>query len=408
MNMGMKIPYSQMTGMMAERQKAMSDASYHPPVDNSLGDWEFYFKAAGGDAEKARQMRKEDKIAEQKVPAFNFPKPITGADLRGMLRNAGQPEVDAGGTPIDDAGSYNVRHTGASIVATADTPRFGAVKFAYNPSAGQWVGYQTDQRGNSKITQQLGGSELIPPQGVPREAVQNKVEFVPQEDGSIKEVPYQTLTVTTRGGTQAPAPTPPPGGVGATAPKPPQSNDGVVGGRSLSPEQAMVTLQKGEAFSNTIDRMVGILGKMGGMEGLIARGKASVMANPDGTIKLVFANGFSPSDSDAKFAADYQSLGEDINVLRGTYQATGFRGPEAFQMLMNQRGNLLGNPKVFKETLRNSLQSVVTQLKPMRQEMEKAGRPMELTDGIVHAYTILNDGDEKKTLAALKKDGWVK
>jgi hypothetical protein len=169
----------------------------------------------------------------------------------------------------------------------------------------------------------------------------------------------------------------------------------------------METSKKTEAYSNTVDRMVGILGKMANMEPLLARGKAHIMADPSGIAKIAFSNLYTPTDSEAKFAADYASLGEDINILRGAFGATGFRSSEAFNQLMNQRGNLLGNPKVFKETLQNSLQSVISQLIPMKKAIEKSGVPMPVTDGILQAYTILNNGDEKKIVAAMKKDGWI-
>jgi hypothetical protein len=41
-------------------------------------------------------------------------------------------------------------------------------------------------------------------------------------------------------------------------------------------------------------------------------------------------------------------------------------------------------------------------------EMTPAGRPLELTDGILRAYDILYKRDNKKVTAALRKDGWIK
>jgi hypothetical protein len=43
----------------------------------------------------------------------------------------------------------------------------------------------------------------------------------------------------------------------------------------------------------------------------------------------------------------------------------------------------------------------------MKKAIEKSGVPMPVTDGILQAYTILNNGDEKKIVAAMKKDGWI-
>ena len=138
----------------------------------------------------------------------------------------------------------------------------------------------------------------------------------------------------------------------------------------------------------------------------MTRAKLSVVADPSGVTRITIGNMANLSDDEARFAADYASLGEDINVLRGVYQATGFRGPEALQVLLGQRGNLLGNPKVFQRVLTNSLQSVTSQLVPMHRELSRAGQPLPVTDGLIHAYLILAGGDSNKATKMLKRDGW--
>jgi hypothetical protein len=90
-------------------------------------------------------------------------------------------------------------------------------------------------------------------------------------------------------------------------------------------------------------------------------------------------------------------------------QATGFRGQQAFEALLGQRGNMLGNPDVFKKVLKNSMESLVQQLRPMVKTLNESGQPVgEVPDGVIRAYQIIANGDFAKAKAAMKRDGWVK
>lgn len=348
--------------------------------------------------------------------SFAMPGTISGIDAKTLA------SLDAGGQPVQDSAHYNARMMNGNWVLTPTEIKTPALKFAQNDQ-GKWVGYTMDPFTKKvSIQQDLG---LTPPQGLPTTSISHDVRVMPTPDGGFEEVPITQSTTRTRGsgGNGIAAPTPPPGTQVApttptaskatptpgTAPRTPTGN--IPGaGRSFTPEQVMQTQQKAEAYSNTIDRMTGVLDRVDdpkfNFASFLKRAKLSIASNPDGTAKLVIANTASLSDDEAKFAADYVSLGEDINVLRSIYNATGFRGPEALQLLLGQRGNLLGNPAVFKQVLGNSLQSITSQLKPIQTQLSRARQPIALTDGILKAYLRLNGNDETKAVAALKRDGW--
>jgi hypothetical protein len=145
------------------------------------------------------------------------------------------------------------------------------------------------------------------------------------------------------------------------------------------------------------------------MSSVIKRAQMKIASNPDGTMKLVVADNSKLTPDESSLAADYASLGEDVQLLRAVDQATGFRGQQAFEALLGQRGNMLGNPDVFKKVLKNSMESLVQQLRPMVKTLNESGQPVgEVPDGVIRAYQIIANGDFAKAKAAMKRDGWVK
>lgn len=206
----------------------------------------------------------------------------------------------------------------------------------------------------------------------------------------------------------APAPTAPP--ISQSVPRrtqeipaspvaPPQPQGGVTpipgAGRGLTAEQVIDQSKKAEAFSNTIDRTMGIMDAINdpsfGFNDFLKRAKIAIDSNPTTPIAVIIANMAKVSPKEAKFVADFTSLAEDINVLRSTYGATGFRGAEAFSVLLGQRGNIMGNPAIFKETLKNTLQSVVSQFEPIAQGLSRSGEFRQVTPGTIKAYAALGE-----------------
>lgn len=309
-------------------------------------------------------------------------------------------------------GHYNVRmFNGEWMVTPVEAKASGGLKFAQNDQ-GQWVGYTTDQYGKVSITQNAG---LTPPQGVPTTSV---------SDGGYAEVPITQTTTRTRPASPATAmpagieaPTPPPGqGAAPTThvPTPPTPRAGsgsarpIAGvGKSLTPNQVQNNNAAASAFDNMIERMSGVLTNVDKFSSLMTRAKIKLATDPlhEGRLTIAGAVGLTPEE--ANFAGDYLSLGEDINLLRGVFQATGFRGLEAFQTQQAQRGLLTGDIGMFKKVLSNTLKASVDQLSVLNKTMTEAGRPIRLTDGIIRAYILLNGNDPKRGEAAAKRDGWV-
>lgn len=339
-------------------------------------------------------------------------------------------------------GHYNVRmFNGEWMVTPVEAKASGGLKFAQNDQ-GQWVGYTSDQYGKIAVQQNLG---LTPPQGVPTTSVSHEVRIVPTPDGGYAEVPITQTTTRTRPATTAPAaptveaPTPPPNsGAGTTtpasaplspraatsattatpaapaAPTAPPARAGAGGartiagvGKSLTPLQLQNNHTASAAFDNMIDRLSGMLQNADKFSSLITRSKIRLSTDPQHEGRLIVTAAAAPlSQDEANFAADYLSLGEDINLIRGVFQATGFRGPEAFSTQQAQRGMLTGDFKLFKRTMQNTLKASIDQLSAINKDMTRAGQPLVITDGILRTYMLLNNNDENKALAALKRDGW--
>lgn len=350
---------------------------------------------------------------------FSVPSTVAGTEIMNLT------PTDIAGRPIDPAKHYNVRmEEGRWFATPVEAPTVGGMRFAQDQS-GQWVGYTTDRFGKINVQSNLG---LTPPVGVPTTSINQGIRIVQQPNGDWEEVPITTSTTRQRGTPSSaappiPAPAATPAAPGTPPPKPtaPVINTTpvrtgagqagqqgrVVGGRSLTPEQMLNNTNKSQAFSNMIARMTNVLEKAPMLENLITAGKIALAVDPKSPTKLLLSRYSEMTPDEAGVAGDYLSLGEDINLLRGVFQATGFRGPEAFATQQAQRGPLLGDPKVFNKVLTNSLKASIDQLKGINQQLTRAGQPVELTPAIMKAYMILNGNDENKALAEIKKDKWT-
>lgn len=376
----------------------------------------------------------------QSTPVTN----VKGADLAAQYGSTNP----SNGQPWDANGLYTILHD-----------RFGKLVNAYQTNSGvaggiQWgelngqrTGFYLDRAGQPKIVPEAGFTPLAM---LPKNESELLPRIVPQADGTFKVENVTSSNTKTIGtqtpgtqtiGTQTPAalapggvaaPTPPPNmpAPPPRAPTPPTrtntnastgigngarsagtgaGNGATVGARALTPAQVMTTSQKAEAYQNTIDRITGVLSRFDSipdMKSFVKRAGIAIQTDPNGIAKMIYANNAPLSDDEAKFASDYTSLGEDVNVLRDIYSATGFRGPEAFKALMGQRGNLLSNPKVFKGTLTNTLQSIVTQMAPLAKQLARAGQPLTITEPMALAYKMLNKGDAAKARTQALRDGW--
>jgi hypothetical protein len=370
-----------------------------------------------------------DKLATEyalKIPASMINPPqstvnnVAGSDIT--------LEKDSAGMPIDKKPGmlYSVRlnQAGEMVSATPTLNPQGTMRWAQDENQ-HWIGFTTNKSGQVTRHTDIG---LTPPQGVPLDSIEHGFKLAGQADGSTVLVPVTTVTERGRGiggstgapspSTGVPVPTAPPAPGEAPVAKPASPQASVnpggavrVGAKSLNPEQVMKASQNAEAYMRTVGRMASVLDRFGkvDMSSVIKRAQMKIASNPDGTMKLVVADNSKLTPDESSLAADYASLGEDVQLLRAVDQATGFRGQQAFEALLGQRGNMLGNPDVFKKVLKNSMESLVQQLRPMVKTLNESGQPVgEVPDGVIRAYQIIANGDFAKAKAAMKRDGWVK
>lgn len=93
------------------------------------------------------------------------------------------------------------------------------------------------------------------------------------------------------------------------------------------------------------------------VQNAIDAGRIELGMAADGTARMLAGRGVTLTDKEAKFAADFQTLMEKVNLLRIPLGAAGFRGPEGWFGLQSQKGSLAQNPQVFNGVLDNTIQS---------------------------------------------------
>jgi hypothetical protein len=351
---------------------------------------------------------------------------------------------------------YNNQIMGAYPQAT----KAGPLHWAQNEEQ-QWVGYTTDPYSGKINVVETGG--LTPPQGVPTDSINRTFKVMRMKDGSDQLVPITTTTERVKSGsatpaappptappgmapsaTAAPAPAaaatapgagpvaapsaPPTGGLPAATPQAPTAKPtkraGGLGpgvgtpiaipgaGQPMTAPEIETSRKEVGAYTNTMDRMRNILHTIQdpkfGFNSVIRRAGLTLAGNPDvpGAVKALYSTK-GMSKRDAKFVGDYASLAEDINVLRQVFKA-GFRGEEAFKVLTGQRGDLLQNPALFQVVLKNSLESVVSQMGAIYKTMGEYGHPFPDNKDIDDAYGLLEDNDTERMLQKMKLHGFIR
>jgi hypothetical protein len=168
-----------------------------------------------------------------------------------------------------------------------------------------------------------------------------------------------------------------------------------VGGRSfpktLTNEQVIKGQQQLGQYNIAIDRMSNILKNVHLLDSMIDAGKLELQLDSSGLIRALINRTVPLTPAEAQFAGDFQTMMEDINLLRGPLGAMGFRGPEAFAALQKQRGQLLANPAITRQVLANSLKALRAQQHPLDSNPQiKSGTPTETpatpSSGATHRY----------------------
>lgn len=178
---------------------------------------------------------------------------------------------------------------------------------------------------------------------------------------------------------------------GAGIPAPSGGTHVPVGGRifskPLTPEQTLHVQQNAKQVNTTINRAESILKQSSLLDSLLESGKLKLGTDTHGDLTALATRALNLSPEESKFIADFNSLVENVNLLRGPLGATGFRGPEAFAALQAQIGNLLKNPAITRDTLRNFIEELNNQLKPTAPYLPKGERPGAAPpSGVTHRF----------------------
>jgi hypothetical protein len=143
--------------------------------------------------------------------------------------------------------------------------------------------------------------------------------------------------------------------------------DIVLGPKGLSPAQQAAAASQLATIDATVNIIERMMPNLGILDSAIDAGKIAIATDP-GTGELLLSRLASLTPDEQKFAGDFASLMEHINVLRAPLGATGFRSRESFEALQAQRGRLLANPGVTRQTLGNTL-TILRQLQSLKRKM---------------------------------------
>jgi hypothetical protein len=371
-----------------------------------------------------------------------MPKPLAGT-VPGSALIAGGIQADSLGNPVEKETQYHAMtnpQNPSEIVGAfpaSERAQWGGRVWYKDADTGEFAMAIYNQQGN-KILNVIKG--VLPPPGYLEHTIQT-VSFVPQADGSTIAVPKPTTrrpVLPSSGGpktgnipsaegrpaTATTRPPPPPTGESGVKsaiqaePQPaakgtrgyqggPVKAGTVVGGRPL-PELSRERMDASKAaFDNTIDLVHNILPKLNVLNSLISAGKIAMAVSPTSKLLQVTSRLNDMSPEEVQVAADFQSLAEHINTLRGPLGATGFRGPEAFGALQAQRGNLLANPAITKRVLETSMKALLGQKSAIQREFARTGtHTMELTRDIAEQYYDAAGGNPESARKLAERDGW--
>lgn len=218
----------------------------------------------------------------------------------------------------------------------------------------------TQKTANGQVVQNVpGGAQVAPPvpgpaatsTGVPAETKPTPGPPVPRTATPSTPLPKAPVSASARAG----APVSIPGA-----------------GRAFTPKETEDNYKQYQALATTADRVQQVLQNADLFKSLSSSGKIQLAMSPSGTLQVV-SRYSQMNDRERHVAALLTSLKEDINTLRGVYQATGFRGPEAFAALTALAGKPLGDPGVTVDLLKQTLESLNTQRSVIEQALTSHG-----------------------------------
>jgi hypothetical protein len=140
----------------------------------------------------------------------------------------------------------------------------------------------------------------------------------------------------------------------------------------LSPQEHLKIMQNQGQLNLAIPRAKYLHDHADLISSLIDSGKLAFSIGADGTLQASIGKNMTLTPEESTFAANFQNMSEDINLLRAPLGATGFRSEQAFEALQAQRGRLAQNPDVFKKVMEGTIASL-TNLSDTNKEALQGG-----------------------------------
>jgi len=204
----------------------------------------------------------------------------------------------------------------------------------------------------------------------------------------------------------------------------------VIAKKGLTPLQVSNMAVDIDTMDQAIARFEGIRDRLPMVKDLFTAGKLQLNMNPASNAAVDLIKRALPmTEAESMLAADFISAMEDINKIRQPLGATGFRGEEAFAAMINQVGKPLGDPRVGKFVIQNTIEvaKAINNAKkrtlnpysnvppvgagiappaPRAPGVPAAPAAKTLTQDVLKTYLQRFGNDKQKVKAALKQDGY--
>ena len=132
--------------------------------------------------------------------------------------------------------------------------------------------------------------------------------------------------------------------------------------------------------------------------------KIGLAASGGGLANLI-SRGTPMTAKEQQFASDWIAASEEVNLLRGPLSAAGFRGPQAWEKLQEQKGSLLKSPAITKGLLDQSIGILQGQLNQAQKTLGTGAGKGPLTLEEATDYVNRAGGDKNKARQMARDDG---
>lgn len=137
--------------------------------------------------------------------------------------------------------------------------------------------------------------------------------------------------------------------------------------QALSNEQQLNTLTRAQSVMQRIKDNSHL------MDSMIESGKLKLESGEGGILRAVVAKNLTLTPAEAQFAGDFNTMAEDINLLRKPLGGAGFRSTEAWTALQGLKGSLMSHPDVSRRVMDNTLQAFDALREPLAKRVGHSG-----------------------------------